>query len=196
MPHVIAQLEAPASEMGADLLHKFSEFNKALASEGLLPICLLGSFFVLVLIASAAFSASIAESRIRNRNFHFLLGFLLPVLYPAAAFALMKRRRFKSEEEEEESEFKSSTKVAEDAQDTGLRDFDNLFNHDYFKEMMFDNNGSLRGPFQMRIDDVDLRVERISDVLPKVVVIETINADGNQQTMRLPFERITGCREI
>ena len=61
-------------------------------------------------------------------------------------------------------------------------------------------NGRLRqvdvqrkdGLFRVVVDGV----ERIVDVMPEVAVIETLNADGKLQTLRVPYGKIESCTEI
>jgi hypothetical protein len=191
----IAQTEAPdveqAKEMGLQTIDRFKEFAERIMSGDYLGFIIGGCFLSLIIVGSGALSSSIAEGRLRSRNLHFLLGMLLPVIYPLVAFFALPRKVY---EKDEAKEMRLIGKEEEEAESEF--DMQSALNYDFFHAAMFDEAGNPRGPFMMLVDSVELRVERIAEVMPTVVVLETVNADGNLQTMRLPFSRISACREF
>lgn len=188
----VAQSESMDAEQLKDLvLQLIKNVRDCTVSGDYSGFVILGFLLSAVIVGSGAFASSIAESRIRGRDFHFFLGMLIPVVYPIIILVSLPRKEFKKEEVKTMDQIKEFTE-----EKSGEFDLSSSLNYDFFQGAMFDETGNPRGPFIMSVDNVELRVERIAEVLPKIVVLETVNSDGKQQTMRLPFSRISSCHEI
>jgi hypothetical protein len=185
-------MEMAAREAGQQAVDSLGEFLDRLTTGDYFGFVILGCIASAVVVGSGALSSSIAEGRLRGRQLHFLLGMLMPVIYPVLALFVLPRKTY---EKEEATEMRMMGNAAETASDDEY-DTQSALNYDFFHASMFDTTGNPRGPFIMVVDNVELRVERIAEVMPKIVVLETVNSDGNLQTMRLPFGRISSCREI
>ncbi len=171
---------------------------------------------ILVWLGSGALACSVAERKMRVPFLHFLCGLILPVLYPLAAMVLMTppKRYLKSEEdvltEDDLLRIDGPPPVLAlgNAKHSKRRSGPNPLHEDtigtqssvydqtYFKNIAFDDAGRTRGPFSLLVEGVELRIERIVDAMPEVVVVETVNADGKQQTLRIPYGKVEFCREI
>ncbi len=167
-------------------------------------LCLL-----LVWIGSGAFAASIAERRLRHRGRHFLGGLFMPLLYPAGILLFLRppkaiSRGPMSEVNSDILQMKGASPVGtrSPAPQAKIRQPQTQvepapdYNQAFFKKMCFDEAGAVRGPFGFRVESVTLRVEQIVEAKPETVVIETINAGGQLQTLRIPYHKIEWCREL
>ena len=178
-------------------------------------------FFIIfmVFLGSAAFASSIAEKKRRSNVIGFIGGAFVPFLYPIATFFILPKKRMKSVEEqiaersEDDEHFeegappierapkssnRSSTYVGmpEIVTEDSMGSATAVFTQQYFKGIMQDELGNFRGPFSMGVDGQELRVERIVEAMEEVISIETINSDGKQQKLRLPYKKIESCREL
>lgn len=206
---MLAQVDVDkAAEIGEKVSMELSPVLDAVSSD--IGRVMTFSVVVLIVLGSAAMASSVAESRLRGRDFHFILGFLIPVVYPALIFCVLPKRKYSRKQEEERKEEhqregpppvegpKLAAVDAEEDEDSPLDEMgaSRKYNQAYFKNLLFDDSGNSRGPFLLLVDGVELRAERILDVMPQMVVLETINADGKQQTIRIPYQRIGSCREL
>ncbi len=171
------------------------------------------TILIILWLASGAFAASVAEKRLHGPYLHFFAGLLVPVLYPLAAMALLRiperfRKKKTAEQEEEFSPIDAPPPVSgsppkkRQRKEIGTVSEDTLSTHSsvysqaYFKGICFDEVGRSRGPFSLVVEGVELRIERIVDAMEQSVAVETVNADGKLQTLRVPYEKIESCREI
>lgn len=164
-------------------------------------------FFACIFIGSAAIAESIGERKRRGRWLHFILGFFIPLAYPALIFAFLPRRKIHRRKEEtppmdaqinvpafDSVEAKTETGQAESG--LSFSTDSPVFNPEYFRELAVDDEGNPRGPFLLSIDNTEIRVNRILEILPNVVVLETASGEGGRQTLRIPYRRIQNFREI
>lgn len=196
--------EAAAEQLGNFLL--------IIMDGGIFPIVLVGVVAAGVVVGSAAFASSIAESRLRSRNLHFLIGMFIPVIYPALAFVALPRRKYHRKGDDDIYDLGAGKRsdgapppdgpalppkqVADKGDSLSGSALPTSYDDIFFKGLLFDEGGNARGPFILTIDDVEVRIERILDAMPEVAVLETMNSDGKQQTLRIPYTRINGCREL
>lgn len=169
-----------------------------------------------VLVFSAALSGTIAELRMQPVMLHFVAGMIVPVAYPAIiyfALPLKEDPKKKAKEKEERQEAEAAlqtnegpppveaapaeaetdmlTEISESQEEVAGPAYDRAFFHGVARDEM----GHPRGPFRIVVEKRELRVERILEVLPHVVVVET-GTSGRVQTLRLPYMKIDLCEEI
>ena len=187
----------------------FSEYISYLSSDW--PDLLLFIFIIAVWLASACFSASIAETRMRSLPLHFFGGLLLPIIYPV--FILLKLPVYDSTKRslQDRKEFEiisgapppvETAPPAMDDAPPALVDSDMLnkpkviFDQVYFKQIAVDMTGNYRGPFLLTVNNEKLKAEKIIDSLLEVVLVEFLSADGKVQNMRIPYKNIESCTEL
>ena len=66
---------------------------------------------------------------------------------------------------------------------------------EFFESIYKDEEGNFRGPFLLLVGGEQIRAERISDLLERVLVIETLSAAGQTQTLRVPYVNVESCTE-
>ena len=161
-------------------------------------------------LGSGSIAASIAEIRQRSIWLHFFLGLLIPIVYPVFIHLKMSTYSGKSagrkrEEKREQGEGPPPVEIAPTAMEEAppaIIDSEMLskptviYDQSYFKQIAVDISGNYRGPFQLTIGEEKLKVERIIDSLPTVVMIEFISGDGKLQNMRIPYKSIGACVEL
>ena len=64
------------------------------------------------------------------------------------------------------------------------------FNPEYFHRIAFDENGQPLGPWRIFYSGNEMNVNKIVDILPEVIVVETEGAGGKVQRMRIPYTKI------
>lgn len=156
-----------------------------------LCICLAA---VVVVMASACWSASIAAARRHNVALHFLLGLILPVIYPVIILFAMnipgkwdlssqKQEETKQEEPEEEA-------------DTLKPDESGNIPYEptqaYFTKISRTDDGQPAGPWDVVFNGNKIVVTQIIEALPECINVAFYDAQRpeEQRTMRIPFTRI------
>ncbi len=162
-------------------------------------------------LLSACFSASIAENRMRNPWVHFVVGLIIPILYPLIIlFGLptYSKSTDKIEVDVEDAKHiegpppvEAAPPVLETAApgmvDTAMIDSPEIgYDQRYFKQIAFDMAGNHRGPFEFTIKGEKLKVERILEAFKEVVLIEFASSDGKMQSIRIPYRNIDACIEV
>ena len=160
------------------------------------------SIVVLTLGFSACWAAAISEKRLHGVKVHFILGLLIPFLYPLLINSSMKvnRKDTKSEEEvaPEKIKVEGYVKVEEEMQDE--IDFDEIeissdYNEDYFKSIYLDASGNHNGPFSIDVEGNILKAEKITMVASEFMVIEKLGDGDKIQTLRIPYNKIINFSE-
>ena len=54
----------------------------------------------------------------------------------------------------------------------------------------------VNGPWCITFGDTEATAQRIVEALPNAVVIQTQAEDGTNQTIRIPYAKITGCKAV
>lgn len=168
---------------------------------GVAALILLG----VVWLASGCAAATVAELRRHGPWLHFCGGIVIPIGYPLFVLFVLPRKKEKEAKVKEEkvthiegpppveqppvSKIKAHLEPVIEAEEPA-------FNQAYFKRIASDSEGNLRGPFTFNIGGEQLRVERIVEAMPAAVVIEIVDAQNKAQTIRLPYTRIEGCKEL
>lgn len=176
------------------------------------PLIAAGVLGALVWIGSGAFASSIAETRGRQPVLHLVLGLLIPVLYPLAISAAMGVRGGKDEEKPKEAPKKIFERAdgappveGEAGSQTSLEKLDegmlkveerSQFDQMYFRRIATDEAGRMRGPFLITTSGIEVRVERIIDCLPEVLIVETATSDAKTSRLRMPYNKIEACKEV
>ena len=209
-----------SKETADPLIKSFEDYVDYLSEESNFTSVAMLFIVFLVLLGSASISSSVAESKRRNPYVSFIGGLCVPFVFPMIALFMPKRKIKTAEDqiseaaEDEEDHFEEGLPPIERAPkstdratylgdgpeyvsiDEGTASSSAVFTQQYFKGVMKDELGNFRGPFSMVVDGLELRVERIIDAMDDVISIETINADGKQQKLRLPYKKIESCREL
>ena len=168
------------------------------------------SGIMIVVLWSASYSASVAEIKLRRPSVHFFIGLLVPVIYPFVALWKLpvysgSNRRNQKRQAYEKGEGPPPVEVAPPLLENAppaLVNADMLeksnveYDQSYFKKIAIDVAGNYRGPFFLTISGEKLKVERIIDPLPNVLLVEFISADGKLQNMRIPYKNIESCTEM
>jgi hypothetical protein len=168
----------------------------------------LGAVAIIILLLSACMASSIAENRARGPIKHFVLGLLLPIVYPLACLFMMSvyEPPERVEEVEEEASEKGQGPPPVEVMPEGIDgslvtvatlDGEQRYNKDYFQNIALDDYGNYRGPFSLRMKTgEDVRVDRIIDCLPAVCITESITPDGKNAHLRIPYDQVEHCEEL
>lgn len=192
-----------------DLLHEYLAYLQGHDHWLLLGAALVG---LLIWLGSGSLAASIAETRGRNPIVHFIAGLIIPVIYPLAISAAMSGKAAREEEKPKEQpkpmferaegappvEMAAGSEVAMAKLDENMLKAEDRSQYDqpYFRRIATDETGRMRGPFMITTSGVEVRVERIIDCLPEVLVVETATSDAKTSRLRMPYNKIEGCKEI
>lgn len=161
---------------------------------------------ILVIVLGSAFtSASIAELRNRNRLLHFVVGLIIPWIYPVVIFFFLPKyypSKKKAEVEHEiaekneipDSHLKSYKKRRKDEISTEPDTVGISPRH--FAMLSKDEAGNSRGPFILELKDGrTLEVSKIINTLPEVVIVEIEELKGKPKTVRFPYSQIQSCQD-
>lgn len=158
---------------------------------------------VLLLLGSATWSCSIACSRRHSASLHFLLGLLLPYVYPLVIMFAMdikgakeREKQLREQEERERAEAMERERIAEmlgrEQQEEGKEE-ERIFDADYFESIARDEQGNPTGPWHIVFGEQEIKALRILEPLPEVLSVEIEGRDGKPQKFRIPYARITEC---
>lgn len=179
-----------------------SYFTRATIEAGLHPDPLVVIAIVIVftiLVGSGCWAGGIAEMRRHPMKRHFILGFLVPGVYPIFIMFTMdvkgakeRERAWKEKQEKEAAARRLTTEVVEGAQQVEAPQ--TPFDLAYFKEIALDKDGNPTGPWLITFGDTETTAQRIVETLPSAVVVQVLAEDGKAQTIRIPYAKITGCK--
>ena len=165
---------------------------------------------MVVCLWSACYSASVAEVKLRRPFNHFFIGLFVPIIYPLLALWKLpaysaSKGGSQKKQDYEKGDGPPPVEIAPPALENAppalvnaemLEKTNVAFDLNYFKKIAVDLSGNYRGPFLLTINSEKLKVERIIDPLPNVLLIEFISADGKLQNMRIPYKNIEACVEL
>ncbi len=161
----------------------------------------------LFLFGSACWAASIASSRRHNPVPHFVLGFILPWIYPLVILFAMdiegesERRKQMQQEAQAKAEAEEQRKrnIAINTQNaTGNTSSDNEveeealdgFDQQRFRKLARNPDGSLAGPWDVVFNNIQIHVVYIIEALPQVVHVACLDEKGAVVQMRIPYAKI------
>lgn len=136
-------------------------------------------------LVSACFSSSIAEGKIRDRLPHTILGLLIPLIYPIFIKLSLSPPKTKKGTVVE-------TAPEEDEHNLALTDLD----QDYFKAIYLDKDGGHTGPYLIDMESNIVKAQKILEVHPDFIIIETTNSNGKLLRQRIPYSKMTTCTQI
>ena len=176
------QVEQPQVR-GAELLESF-DFQEA-------------GFIILVfnvLFFSASWSASIAEDRVRDPKISFLLGLLIPVIYPLFILVTMGMKKAAPKKNIVEEEVKKESEIyAEDA--TTIFDESALdYNEHFFRKYYLAHTEGKKYIFE--VDGLPVTVDKILEVRAELLVVQAVDKAENSQTLRIPYNSIENFSEL
>jgi hypothetical protein len=142
------------------------------------------SLIPVVLLFSAFWSGALAEKYLKNRPYHFLLGILLPVIYPMFIF----KRSDKTSAELLQTKTKAA--LAQKKRDISKGNLDK-YKYNLFKKIAYKDDGIPNGPFKFELmNDTILDVTKILEVRPTQLAIEIKTENGNLKRLKIPFSSI------
>ena len=155
---------------------------------------------MLVLFGSACWAASIAKCRRYNPIPHFLLGLIIPWVYPLIIlFALdikgVKEMRAKAEaerlaKEAEEAERQKNIALNMGAEAQESEEENEGWTQAYFEKIARAADGSSAGPWIATYGGNTIRVLSIVEALPEVVSVEFEGEKGKTLKIRIPYAKI------
>ncbi len=160
---------------------------------------------MLFFVGSACWAASVAASRRYSQIPHFLLGLVIPWIYPLVIlFALdikgQKQMRLESERQRAEKEAAEAERQKNIALNMGISGEEEqveeaLFSPEHFTRLMRNEDGSCAGPWKIVFAGTEMQVMKIVEVLPEVVVVEAVDAKGGSFRMRMPYAKMESIEE-
>jgi hypothetical protein len=159
-----------------------------------------------ILIGSGCWAASIALSRRHSGWLHFLLGALMPGIYPLVIMFAMglkgERKRKKQraaerrarEKEEEEKRLVMEIQGIQ-PQEEPVEEDEGEFNAQYFERIARDASGNKAGPWKVNFAGADIIVQEILDVQADFVLVEMTGREGTNEKMRIPYSKVESWRD-
>ena len=146
-------------------------------------IIITGIIVIITVLASAFWSAQLAEKDKRKRIFHFLGGFLIPWLYPIliySSFAPTQKNISNSNPAEpEKKQTKDKIKVK------------------LFTRSSINEDEDLLGPFIFILaNNRTLEVKQIIEVKDTLIIVETLALSGENQKIRIPYPQIISYSKL
>ena len=167
-----------------------------------LLIVLLSLFF----LGSAFWAASIASARRYNPFLHFLLGLLLPWVWPLYMLlkfdlkgekerkaAMAAESQAQKEAEAQRQKDLTATLGVESAAEPDPAEVG--FTPKYFESIARHKDGSKAGPWDIAFNGIALHVLTIEEVLPQVVKVNFMDEKAHISQMRIPYARIEYWRD-
>ena len=147
-----------------------------------------------LLLFSACWSASIAEDRVRSAKISFILGFVLPVVYPIyILFTMGLKAKVESESLVDDSASEDSEIYVEDA--TTIFDESALdYNEHFFRKYYLAHTEGKKYVFE--VEGLPVTVDRIVEVRIDLLVVQADGGNGEAQTIRIPYNTIENFSEI
>ena len=152
---------------------------------------------VIVVLASACWAASIAAARRHNAFISFLLGLLIPWLYPLVIlFAMNIPGKWDIAQKKRDEKKAEVAAIIEEAEKNDLQPDENgVIPYEptpaYFNKISRKEDGSPAGPWKVSFNGNLITVTSIVEVLPEAVSVE-FHQPGKTDIlkMRIPFSRI------
>ena len=162
----------------------------------------------LIIIASAMTAMTIAEVKNRNRPVHFLLGGLVPLIYPILLYFVLPEFKLKTKEERDVEALVESMGVSDielpDSELKKVTDADEKgetpvfsagtkieITQQYLTKIMTDETGNPTGPYMLEMmDGRILEISKITNVLDNVIAVEMGEPGVDAKTIRLPYANI------
>ena len=142
---------------------------------------ILYSLIPVLLLFSAFFSGTLAEKHHKSRPYHFLLGILLPVIYPLFIFKKKWNTTHKIMMPIIPNEKKHNVE----------HENINKYKYNLFKKIARNKDGNPNGPFNFELmNETILNVTRILEVKPNQLSIEIKTESGNLKKLKVPFSSI------
>lgn len=168
------------------------------------PLIIAVVFLVTIWLASGCWAGSIAGARRHSIKTHFVLGLLVPYLYPAVCLFAMdikgareraeaQRRQLEAEEQEREMRERAAELERAEQLAAGLGEAQQVYDQEYFSDIMLDEDGSPTGPWVIGFGETVVHARRICEALANVVVVEIADNTGQTQRIRVPYAKITSC---
>ncbi|GEM_PF-5261703 len=171
------------------------------------------SILIFIYMGSPFAAATIAEITGKNRLVHFMLGLVLPWVYPIFMFIKLTKEPAKdlkekpdqgepvSEDDNKaldgelpESHLRYEYEESSEMSDTSP-ELAPVMNQQYFARIASDESGNPLGPYILELNDGRVvEVSKISNTLPDVVILEVVEG-GRSNTIRFPYSKIKTCRE-
>ncbi|MCX6984269.1 MAG: serine/threonine-protein kinase [Lentisphaerae bacterium] len=167
------------------------------------------SILIVLLLGSPFVAATMAELMGKNRFVHFMLGLVLPWIYPLYMFLKLIRKPAKDLPDKQDETVADDGKAVvgevpashlKHEYDDGVKTDPSLeaapvMDRGYFARIASDEAGNPLGPYVLELlDGRIVEVSRIADALPSNVILEIIEG-GRSNTIRLPYAKIKICRE-
>ncbi len=160
-------------------------------------------------IGAAAAASAVVERAGHCPGRHFATGIVLPFVYPAGVIAWCMLRPEEAPVsdmppgEPEVEEQPAGAGQREEAEASGQHAAEGdaavseTFDKKYFDDLKTQQDREELVPgWELTFGGRTIRVIEISEVLPNVVAFRTRNADGQVQTMRVPYQRIEAWKPI
>ena len=158
---------------------------------------------VIVLLASACWAASIAAARRHNAFVSFLLGLLLPWIYPLVIlFAMNIPGKWDIAKQKREKEQAEVNALVEEAEKNDLQPDENgVIPYEptpaYFNKIARKADGTPAGPWKVSFNGNLIIVTAIIEVLPEALSVEFHQPNKNDiLKMRIPFSKIESWETI
>ena len=156
---------------------------------------------VIALLGSACWAASIASARRHNAFISFILGLVLPWIYPLVILLAMgipgqwdlaKQKRDKEKAERE-------AVIAEAEANDVKQDEDGNITYEptpaYFNKIARTPDGEPAGPWKAVVNGNPVIVVHILEALPEALSVEFKDNKGEIMKMRIPYVRINSWEE-
>jgi len=158
----------------------------------IITICLLIATFLF----SACWASGIAKMRNHNPILHFILGLILPILYPTIIFFSLDLKGIHTEEEEEEElheYFRDNHELSNNTNNEQKQEktVHYKFGEEYFKKIATDSVGNKTGPWQITFVNNTIKALHIIEPLETAVAVAITGKDGKIQKIRVPYAKIT-----
>jgi hypothetical protein len=155
-----------------------------------------------IMIGSGSWAASIALSRRHSGWLHFLLGALMPGVYPFVLMFTMglkgereRKKKIESERLEQEKEEEERQRVRgllrmQEGEETDAEEDEDSFNARYFERIARDAEGNKAGPWKVVFAGMDIIVQEIIEVQEDFVLVIMSGREGKNEKLRIPYSKI------
>lgn len=172
-----------------------------------LPLILGTLIAGVILLASGAWAAHIAENKGRRPHLHFFLALILPFIYPVLIWFLLKplegsplyvvqSKKTKRElvAAQREAQIAAAEKAVADQLEREEAD-PTLWSRSRMERVVYNADGSAAGPFICTLSDGQMiKVRQVRDLQDEIVVLELAGdtPDTAGPVLRFPYTRIHG----
>lgn len=199
------------STIGSMASHFIEKTQEAGVEPDMLVVIII-VFVLSVWFGFACWAGSIAGMRRHSALVHFLIGLVIPIVYPFfILFALdvkgAKQRAREATALAAEAEAQAAAKAAAREREAALAPSgeDELrpgetaeaggpaLDQAYFKSISLDDEGNVTGPWSIKFGETEMIAQRIVEALEETVVIEIIGEGDKLQRFRVPYAKISSC---